>query len=117
MFGGTTGPGHEIDKQAVWLVFWIVAYGLVAIGLLLATLKSFNRCLGRIDNRLPAEQPFPLAGHHRVGPLHGGPEEGRCRESAAGRHGLWSGGLDPPPSTFAGPLGRPDHALDGLTRA
>ena len=22
------------------------------------TLKTFNRCLGRIDNRLPAEQPF-----------------------------------------------------------
>jgi ABC-type transport system involved in multi-copper enzyme maturation permease subunit len=59
MFGGTAGPGHEIEKQAAWLVFWIVAYGLVAIGLLLATLKTFNRCLGRIDNRLPAEQPFP----------------------------------------------------------
>jgi ABC-type transport system involved in multi-copper enzyme maturation permease subunit len=59
MFGGAAGPAHEIDKQAAWLVFWIVAYGLVAFGLLLATLKSFNRCLGRIDNRLPAEQPFP----------------------------------------------------------
>jgi hypothetical protein len=59
VFGGTTGPRHEIDTQATWLVFWIIAYGLVAIGLLLATLKSFNRCLGRIDNRLPAEQPFP----------------------------------------------------------
>ncbi len=59
MFGGTAGPGHEIEKQAAWLVFWIVAYGLVALGLLLATLKTFNRCLGRIDNRLPAEQPFP----------------------------------------------------------
>jgi ABC-type transport system involved in multi-copper enzyme maturation permease subunit len=59
MFGGTAGPGHEIEKQAAWLVFWIVAYGLVAIGLLLATLRTFNRCLGRIDNRLPGEQPFP----------------------------------------------------------
>src|SRR6516165_2977522 len=59
MFGGTAGPRHEIHKQADWLVCWIVAYGLVAIGLLLATLKMFNRCLGRIDNRLPAEQPFP----------------------------------------------------------
>ena len=59
VFGGTAGPGHEIEKQAAWLVFWIVAYGLVAFGLLLATLKTFNRCLGRIDDRLPAEQPFP----------------------------------------------------------
>jgi hypothetical protein len=58
MFGGAAGPAHQIEKQAAWLVFWIVAYGLVAIGLLLATLKTFNRCLGRIDNRLPAEQPF-----------------------------------------------------------
>ncbi len=150
MFGGTAGPGHEIGKQAAWLVFWIVAYGLVAFGLLLATLKTFNRCLGRIDDPLPAEQPFPrparkpatwlpdaepgststsdparprrwptrwrrtieararrptadgpaprvplrgargreLAGHQGFGPLHGGPEEGRCRESVAGRHEL-----------------------------
>ena len=56
LFGGTTGPGHEIERQAAWLVFWIVAYGLVAIGLLLATLRTFNRCLGRIDNWLPAEE-------------------------------------------------------------
>ena len=59
MFGGNAGPGHEIGRHAAWLVFWIVAYGLVAIGLLLATLKTFNRCLGRIDNRLPAKQPLP----------------------------------------------------------
>src|SRR6516165_6807636 len=59
LFGGTVGPGHKIEKQAAWLGFWIVAYGLVASGLLLATLKTFNRCLGRTDDRLPAEQPFP----------------------------------------------------------
>ena len=59
MFGGTAGPGHEIEKQAAWLVFWIVAYGLVAFGLLLATLKTFNRCLGRIDDRSAGGGPFP----------------------------------------------------------
>jgi len=59
MFGGTAGPGHEIEKQAAWLVFWIVAYGLVAIGLLLATLKTFNRCLGRFDGPAPGGGPFP----------------------------------------------------------
>ena len=59
MFGGTAGPGHEIEKQAAWLVLWIVAYGLVAFGLLLATLKTFNRCLGRIDDPSPGERPFP----------------------------------------------------------
>src|SRR5262249_12553317 len=47
VFGGTGGPRHEIGGQAAWVVLWIVAYGLVAFGLLLATLKTFNRCLGR----------------------------------------------------------------------
>src|SRR3954469_24211359 len=48
MFGGNAGPGHEIGRHAAWLVLWIVAYGLIAFGLLLATLKTFNRCLGRL---------------------------------------------------------------------
>lgn len=55
LFGGTAGPRQEMGRHAVWLGFWIVAYGLVALGLLLATLKTFNRCLGRIDGSLPAE--------------------------------------------------------------
>jgi hypothetical protein len=59
VFGGTAGLRYDIGKQAAWLALWIVAYGLVASGLLLATLKTFNRCLGRTDDRLPAEQPFP----------------------------------------------------------
>ena len=59
VFGGTSGRSHEIEKQAGWLAFWIVAYGLVAFGLLLATLKTFNRCLGRIDERLTRRGPLP----------------------------------------------------------
>jgi ABC-type transport system involved in multi-copper enzyme maturation permease subunit len=58
LFGGTGGPRHDIGAQAAWLVFWIVAYGLVAFGLLLATLKTFNRCLGRLDDSLPGAKPF-----------------------------------------------------------
>jgi hypothetical protein len=53
VFGGTAGPRHDIEKQAAWLALWIVAYGLVASGLLLATLKTFNRCLGRFDGPAP----------------------------------------------------------------
>ena len=47
--------------QAAWLVFWIVVYGLVSFSLLLATLKTFNRCLGRIDDASPREgaPPYP----------------------------------------------------------
>jgi ABC-type transport system involved in multi-copper enzyme maturation permease subunit len=59
VFGGNGGPRHEIGGQAAWAVLWIVAYGLVAFGLVLATLKTFNRCLGRIDDPLPDERPFP----------------------------------------------------------
>lgn len=55
LFGGNAGPGHEIGRHAGWLVLWIVGYGLVAFGLLLATLKTFNRCLGRIDDPSPDE--------------------------------------------------------------
>ena len=67
VFGGTAGPRHEIAKQTAWLVFWIVAYGLVALGLLLATLETFNRCLGRIDDPSPGGRPFlavPLSSDH-----------------------------------------------------
>jgi hypothetical protein len=53
VFGGTAGPRRDIEKQAAWLALWIVAYGLVASGLLLATLKTFNRCLGRFDGPAP----------------------------------------------------------------
>jgi ABC-type transport system involved in multi-copper enzyme maturation permease subunit len=59
VFGGTAGPTHDIEKQAAWLALWIVAYGLVASGLLLATLKTFNRCLGRFDSPPPGGGLFP----------------------------------------------------------
>ena len=49
MFGGDGPPTRVRERRPPGLVFWIVAYGLVALGLLLATLRTFNRCLGRID--------------------------------------------------------------------
>ncbi|WP_435008680.1 ABC transporter permease [Tundrisphaera lichenicola] len=54
VFGGTA-TGRDSGDQAAWLALWIVAYGLVSLGLLLATLKTFNRSLGRIDDRSPRE--------------------------------------------------------------
>ena len=59
MIGGMVGPGRRFGTQSGWLAFWIVAYGLVASGLLLATLKTFNRCLGRIDDSLRPAGPIP----------------------------------------------------------
>jgi ABC-type transport system involved in multi-copper enzyme maturation permease subunit len=43
-------PYHELVSQTLWTVFWTIAYGGVALSLLLATLATFNRCLGRIDD-------------------------------------------------------------------
>jgi ABC-type transport system involved in multi-copper enzyme maturation permease subunit len=39
------GPDHKFE---LWTCFWILAYGVVAAGLLAATMASFNRCLGRM---------------------------------------------------------------------
>jgi hypothetical protein len=49
LFGGSVTSRDDYGRHAAWLAFWIVAYGLVTLGLLLATLKTFNRCLGRVD--------------------------------------------------------------------
>ena len=46
-------------NQAAGLVDWIVAYGLVAVGMLLATLRTLNRSLGRLDESSSREKPFP----------------------------------------------------------
>ena len=37
-----------------WVLFWIVVNSVLALALLLATLASFDRCLGRITLRSPA---------------------------------------------------------------
>jgi hypothetical protein len=44
------GPSHEFVGQTAWTIFWAIAYGGVALALLLATLGTFNRCLGRVDD-------------------------------------------------------------------
>lgn len=43
------GARSEFAGQTIWTLFWTAAYGGVALALLLATLATFNRCLGRID--------------------------------------------------------------------
>lgn len=42
-------PQREFGSPSLWTLFWTIAYGGVALALLLATLGTFNRCLGRID--------------------------------------------------------------------
>jgi ABC-type transport system involved in multi-copper enzyme maturation permease subunit len=58
VFGGNSGSGQSMGRQAGWIAAWIVAYGMVAFGLLQATLKTFNRCLGRIDDRPNRQKPL-----------------------------------------------------------
>ena len=52
--GDVAGSGHGTGTQAGWLVLWTAVYGLAASGLLLATLTTFDRCLGRMKARVPA---------------------------------------------------------------
>lgn len=59
MFGGNAGLGYEIGRHAAWIVLWIVAYGLIAFGLLLATLRTFNRSLGGCDGPASGGRPYP----------------------------------------------------------
>jgi ABC-type transport system involved in multi-copper enzyme maturation permease subunit len=46
---GGDGSAYEFATQTVWTIFWILAYGGVAVALLLATLGTFDRCLGRVS--------------------------------------------------------------------
>ena len=76
LFGGNAGRGDEIGRHAAWLVLWIVAYGLIAFGLVLATLKTFNRCLGRFDGPAPAGDPSRAP---PASPRPGSPTQSRHR--------------------------------------
>ena len=42
-------PEREFIGQTLWTLFWTIAYSGFALALFLATLATFNRCLGRID--------------------------------------------------------------------
>lgn len=44
--------GLQGKSYVGWLVFWIFSYSAVASALLVATLLSFNRCLGRVETGL-----------------------------------------------------------------
>lgn len=77
MLGGN-GPSHELASQALWTLFWTIAYGGVALALLLATLATFNRCLGRIDapSLLEADDLTRVEG--TAGTLEDGPTPSRA---------------------------------------
>jgi ABC-type transport system involved in multi-copper enzyme maturation permease subunit len=47
---GNQGPFRD-GGLIGWALFWIVAYGAVALLLVLATIATFNRSLGRIEER------------------------------------------------------------------
>ncbi len=49
--GMVTGSPQDWLIHGSWALFWIVAFSLLALALLLATLASFDRCLGRITLR------------------------------------------------------------------
>jgi ABC-type transport system involved in multi-copper enzyme maturation permease subunit len=67
------GPDSEFVGQTAWTIFWVLAHGGVALSLLLATLATFNRCLGRIDDPVlfdDCRSPSAPGGYHE--PNHDG---------------------------------------------
>jgi ABC-type transport system involved in multi-copper enzyme maturation permease subunit len=50
-------PPRGFDGTA-GAIFWTLAYGCAALVLLAATLRTFNRCLGRVDGERPAPVRF-----------------------------------------------------------
>jgi hypothetical protein len=50
VIAGPPGP-QEWPAVIFWAFFWCIVYGIAATVLLHATLKSFDRCLGRIPDR------------------------------------------------------------------
>ena len=50
IFNEGTNQAPNWTDYSIWIAGWIVAYGITALGLLVATLASFNRCLGRMPD-------------------------------------------------------------------
>lgn len=57
LFSGKIQANDETRGHSLWLVVWIVVYALIALVLLFATLKTFNRCLGRTDDLKQIPRP------------------------------------------------------------
>ena len=43
-------PDRQFLAQTAWVIFWTFTYGGVALTLLLATIGTFNLCLGRVGD-------------------------------------------------------------------
>jgi ABC-type transport system involved in multi-copper enzyme maturation permease subunit len=57
--GGTAGPAANFPAHVAWAVFWTHFYAGLAVGLFFATLRSFDRCLGRVSSLdLPRLRPL-----------------------------------------------------------
>ena len=68
---GRARSPFRIDDRAflnhLWnaAIGWTLAYGLAALALLAATLKTFDRCLGRVEGRAQP-QPGPSLESERM---------------------------------------------------
>jgi ABC-type transport system involved in multi-copper enzyme maturation permease subunit len=57
--GGTAGPGADFPTHVVWAVVWTHLYAGLAAALFVGTLRSFDRCLGRVTSLdLPPFRPL-----------------------------------------------------------
>jgi ABC-type transport system involved in multi-copper enzyme maturation permease subunit len=52
-----------------WAVVWTLVYGIAAVGLLSATLATFNHCVGRVEAGLPRTRVLKSKSAKRVGAI------------------------------------------------
>ena len=64
------GP-DDYRSMSAWIIFWTLAYAGVALGLLLLTINTFDRCLGRIEEVEPGIDEPPGPGSTRWPPPEG----------------------------------------------
>jgi ABC-type transport system involved in multi-copper enzyme maturation permease subunit len=65
-------------KNVGWALFWTFAYASAAVALLVATMATFNRCLGRVEAGLTPSRPVrPAKKPNPAGEIVGEPWEGK----------------------------------------
>lgn len=74
-------PQHEFASQTRWTICWTIAHGGIALGLLLATVRTFNRCLGRIDDSSSLNEGVFARDAETPGPPEVGPTSSSGRSS------------------------------------
>ncbi len=100
VIAGTGGPADMYRVMIGWSIFWMLAYSTTAAALLAATLATFNRCLGRMDEGPPlvVAKPIPAGDFEFVAGPAPAPDDRRAIILATARQRS-----APPPAPWTAP--------------